>query len=494
MFFVPEAGWLQGLFFRRMKEMENSKIVRFCDCTLCQGEKTPEMSFRERIELCRLLDRLNVDLIELTEIRQKKIDSLLIKSVSQTVQHAQIAVPVFLNPESVGMTWDALKEARHPRLQVPASVSSVQMEYLYHLKPAVMLEKTVDTIRACVSCCSDVEFIAQDATRSDPAFLRKIVAAAIEAGASTVTFCDTAGSMLPDEVAAFLRPLLSDIPALSEITVGYACTDPMNLADACAIAAIACGIREIKAAAFNTDSISLKNVVRILHSKGNCFGVTDHIGVEKIRMLTNQIETLCRAGLGHRINTAEYPGDALHGQITLSAHESKESIQKAVVKLGYDLTDDDLEKVWSRFQNLSDKKDVITMKELEAIIATEAMQVPPAYADVQYVINTGNTIGAMSHMILSFHGKPLEGISAGDGAIDAAFRSIETATGRHFELDDFQIQSVTEGREAMGETLVKLRSDGKLYSGKGISTDIVGASIMAYVNALNKIIYEEEET
>ena len=99
----------------------------------------------------------------------------------------------------------------------------------------------------------------------------------------------------------------------------------------------------------------------------------------------------------------------------------------------------------------------------------------------------------MSHMKLSLHGKPLEGISAGDGAIDAAFNSIEKATGRHFELDDFQIQSVTEGREAMGETLVRLRSEGKLYSGKGISTDIVGAGIMAYINALNKIIYEEEE-
>ena len=136
---------------------------------------------------------------------------------------------------------------------------------------------------------------------------------------------------------------------------------------------------------------------------------------------------------------------------------------------------------------------MITLKELEAIVATEAMQVPPAYTDVQYVINTGSAIGAMSHMKLSFHGKQLEGISTGDGAIDAAFNSIERATGRHFELDDFQIQSVTEGREAMGETLIRLRSDGKLYSGKGISTDIVGAGIMAYINALNKIIYEEEE-
>ena len=166
---------------------------------------------------------------------------------------------------------------------------------------------------------------------------------------------------------------------------------------------------------------------------------------------------------------------------------------KTIFKMGYDLTEEDLEKVWQRFTALSPNKEMITLKELEAIVATEALQVPPAYTDVQYVINTGSAIGAMSHMKLSLHGKPLEGISTGDGAIDAAFNSIEKATGRHFELDDFQIQSVTEGREAMGETIVRLRSEGKLYSGKGISTDIVGAGIMAYINAVNKIIYEEEE-
>ena len=152
------------------------------------------------------------------------------------------------------------------------------------------------------------------------------------------------------------------------------------------------------------------------------------------------------------------------GSITVNTHESRESVSKAIEKMGYDLTEDDLEKVWQRFSAVSKNKDMITLKELEAIVATEAMQVPPACTDIQYVINTGSSIGAMSHMKLSLHGKHLEGIATGDGAIDAAFNSIEKATGRHFELDDFQIQSVTEGREAMGETLIRLRSDGKLYS------------------------------
>ncbi len=466
--------------------------LRICDCTLCQGEKSPEMSFREKIELCRLIDRLNIEFIALREITRKKIDSLLIKSVSQTVKNARIAVPVLLSDENIETVWEALKEANRPRLQVCVPVSSVQMEYLFHMKADVLTEKVVSAIRKCRTFVPDVEFVATDATRSDSSFLRGIIQKAIDAGATTITLCDTAGSMLPEETAAFLCALFEDIPDLGKVCVGYSCSDAMNLADACAVAAVQCGVREIKAAAYRTDSISLKNIVQILNVKQKTLNTHIMIGVEKIRSLTGQIENLCRSGLGHSFTVGRGQEDP-QGNITVNTHESRESVAKAIAKMGYELTEDDLEKVWNRFLAVSSNKDVITLKELEAIVATEALQVPPACTDVQYVINTGSNIGAMAHMKLCLHGKPLEGIATGDGAIDAAFNSIEKATGRHFELDDFQIQSVTEGREAMGETIIRLRSDGKLYSGKGISTDIVGAGIMAYISAMNKIIYEEEE-
>ena len=472
--------------------MSNPESIRICDCTLRQGEKSPELSFREKIELCRLLDKLDVDLIELQAICQKKIDSLLIRSVSQTVRNARIAVPVSLEPDGVETAWAALKDAREPRLQVSSPVSSVQMEYLSHMKPDALSDQIINTIQQCKKHTDDVEFIAMDATRSDIRFLGALITRAIEAGASTVTFCDTAGSMLPEETAAFLTALFESVPGLRKISVGYSCSDNLNLADACAISAIRCGVREIKASAFRTDSISLKHIVNILNIKQKNFDICIHMGVEKLFTLSAQIENLCRTGLGHSFRP-ERPENDEYGNITVNTHESRDSVSKAIFKMGYDLTEEDLEKVWQRFTALSGNKEMITLKELEAIVATEALQVPPAYTDVQYVINTGSGIGAMSHMKLSLHGKPLEGISTGDGAIDAAFNSIEKATGRHFELDDFQIQSVTEGREAMGETLVRLRSEGKLYSGKGISTDIVGAGIMAYINAMNKIIYEEEE-
>ena len=143
--------------------------------------------------------------------------------------------------------------------------------------------------------------------------------------------------------------------------------------------------------------------------------------------------------------------------------------------------------------NVLRKWEVITSKELDTIVASAAMQVPSTYVLASYSITASNTSSSMAHMQLEKNGQKLEGVALGDGPVDAAFLAIENILGCHYELDDFQIQAVTEGREAMGQTVVKLRSGGKLFSGRGISTDIVGASIRAYLSALNKIVYEEEE-
>ncbi len=158
--------------------------------------------------------------------------------------------------------------------------------------------------------------------------------------------------------------------------------------------------------------------------------------------------------------------------------------------LGYDLSEEDESKVYEEFKRVAEKKNV-GAKELDAIVASVALQVPPTYKLVSYTINSGNLMAASAQIKLEKSGVEMDGISMGDGPIDASFRTIEQIIGRHYELDDFQIQAVTEGREAMGSAVVKLREGGKVYSGNGISTDILGASIRAYINALNKIVYEE---
>ena len=469
-------------------------MERICitDNTLRQREDKLPLSFREQIELCKLLDRLEVSMIELREIRKARVDSLLIKSVVSAVQNAGVAVPVRLgNAESVRLTWEALKECRRPRLQVCAPVSPVQMEYLFHLKPQKMLQSVSETITACLALTKDVEVQAMDATRSDHAFLREFARQVVKAGATVFTVCDSAGTMLPEELSAFIESLRADVPELAGVTLGYSGSNALNLADACTISAIRAGTREVKAAAFCVDAASLPHVVRILEHKGSAYGVQAGVRLPQLERTAEQIASLCHAA-GSRFAALKQDSN-LQGEIELSAHDSLDAVLAAARRLGYDLNAEDAEKVWTVFQSVVEKKEGLTLRELDRLIATEAMQVPPVYTDVNYVINTGNTVGAMAHMKLRFHGRELEGLSHGDGVIDAAFQSIELATGRHYELDDFQVQAVAEGQEAMGETLVKLRADGKVYSGRGISTDIVGASVMAYINALNKIAYEQEE-
>ena len=469
------------------------ETVRFCDVTMTQKGRNFSLSFKEKIELSKLMDRLGVSVIELPEIKHRKTDSLLIKSIASAVRESGVAVPVELNRESVQEVWAALKGAAHPRLQVAAPVSSVQMEYLSHKKPGAMASAVEDTIRACRECTGEVEFVAGDATRSDFAFLCGIVTSAIEAGAEIITLCDTAGTMLPEEFADFLGKLREAVPALEQVTLAVSCSDALSLADACAVAAVRSGVREIKASSFRLEGASLPNVASILSARGETLGAGAGVRMAEIRRLTGQISQICQAAGGKTDLLRDARMSEKDDLVSYGEHDTREAILGAVKRLGYELSQEDEEKVWASYSHAVSRKGQVTLRELDAIVAAEAMQVPPAYRVESYVINTGNVIAAMAHMKLRYRDQVLEGISVGDGAIDAAFLAIEKTIGRHFELDDFQIQAVTEGREALGETVVRLRSEGKLYSGRGLSTDVVGAGIMAYINALNKIVYEEEE-
>ena len=211
----------------------------------------------------------------------------------------------------------------------------------------------------------------------------------------------------------------------------------------------------------------------------------------EIQRLTKQIEWITRAK-----KSATTPFDTgisagSGAEFSLSSNDSLDEVAKAVAQLGYDLTEDDIAKVYESFSHIASKK-AVSSKELEAIVASVALQVPPTYRLKSFVINSGNLISATANISLDKGDRMMQGVSVGDGPIDAAFLAIEKIIGTHYDLDDFQIQAVTEGREAVGSAVVKLRSStGKLYSGRGISTDIIGASIRAYINALNKIVYEE---
>ena len=463
--------------------------ITVTDMTMRQSGKGVSLSFREKIELVKQLDKLGVDVIEVSPITSPKIDRLLIKSISSAVKDSAVAVSVGLSEENIAIAWGALEEAKHPRLQVTAPVSAVQMEYLAGKKPEAMLAAIGDLVGKCRALCPEVELIADDATRADPAFLQEAIRAALNAGATVITLCDAAGMMLPDQLTEFIQNTYAAVPELGQVTLGIACRNELSMADSCAVAAIRCGAGEVKCAAYGEDVIKLETMAKVISARGSSFGVECGIRTTQMKRILGQVAWMCQTG---RSSTSPFDSGVQSGEgLFLTVHDDLSAVMKAAAKLGYDLSEEDGAKVYEAFSRIAARKERVGAKELDAIVASAAMQVPPTYRLETYVINSGNTISATAHIKLAKNGVMTEGISLGDGPIDAAFLAIEQIAGHHYELDDFQIQAVTEGREAMGESVVKLRSGGKLYSGRGISTDIVGASVHAYINALNKIVYEE---
>ncbi|MBR5826208.1 MAG: hypothetical protein IKY78_03885 [Clostridia bacterium] len=466
--------------------------LSIADITLKQAAKKSEyvLSFREKIEIAKLLDKVNVSVIELPAIVKEKTDVLLIKSISSCIRNSILAVPVNLEEQDVERVAEALKGAHKARIQIVVPTSTVQMEYICKKKPPVVLEMIKELVSKAKSLCADVEFVADDATRSEADFLYTAIEAAVEAGATTVTLCDTAETMLADEITTFVDDVYANVPALENVCVGIQCSDKMSMAAACSISAVKAGVREIKVTSIaGTEAASLEPVSQAVKAHSDELGLESCIKMTEFHRISKQIEWIANAKRAKNTPFDSAFG-ALNDDFVLNEHDDISEVTKAVKNLGYDLSQEDITKVYDEFKRISRKK-AVGAKELDAIIASAALQVPTTYFLDSYVINSGNIIPATANITMTKNGEKISGLAGGDGPIDAAFLAIEQIVGHHYELDDFQIQSVTEGQEAMGSALVKLRNDGKLYSGKGISTDIIGASIRAYLNALNKIVYEE---
>ncbi len=446
------------------------------------GKRT---AFKDRVEAARLLDTALVDAIELPEFSDDKTEEILIKSISTVAKNAAVAVRVPLSaPEYAEKAYEAMKNAAKKRLQVAAPVSAAQMEFICHKKPAKLIEAIKETVAECCKYADDVEFIAEDAFGGEFDTLAAEILAAVESGATTVTVCEVSGVRLPDEVAELVKKVRETVG--NGITLLVSVSDAFKLGLAATMAAIKAGADGVKTAVA-TDAVGAIELAEIARQRANEVGFSVGLNVTVLGKTVNKINWILGDESGEKI-TASSASESVSA--ILGENDSIEKLGEEVVKLGYSLSHDDLAAVYEEFKRISKNRSV-KAKELEAIIATTALQVPPVYKLISYVASSGNVISSMVDVKLEKNGKELEGVCVGDGPIDAAFKAIEQIIGHHYELDDFQIQSVTEGREAVGSAIVKLRSEGKLYSGQGISTDIIGASIRAYVNALNKIVYGE---
>ncbi len=448
--------------------------------------KLASLSFKEKVEIARLLESAKVDVVEFPAIENEKTDTLLLKTVCAFLKNSIMSVNTGMTEEGVENTWNAIQSAAKPRLCVALPLSAVGMEYIAHKKAPKMIELIKTLISKASSLCADTEFVAVDATRAEKDFLIEAINAAIESGAKTITLCDNEASLLPDAFSDFVCEIKESVPALNNVKLGVMCEDKNGCAAAATMMATVKGADEIKCACGKSGIASILTISNIIRNSGDRLGVSSSLNYTEFARIINQVKSITDGKVIEQEEVSSLP----YSEFNLTENDDAQTVAKAVKKLGYDLTEEDNAKVYEAFKTLAKKKPV-SNKELDVIVATYTLQVTPTYTINSYIINSGNTITSSAQITLVKDDEEKQAIAIGDGPIDAAFNAIEQILGHHYELDDFQIQSVTEGTEAVGNAIVRLRSNGKLYAGKGISTDIIGASIKAYINAINKIIFEE---
>ena len=454
------------------------KTVIISDKTLCLTKENggKVLTFRERTSIAKRLEEMGVDAIVLPQMERIKEETIMNRTIC-TASNVAVKISVGTTEESVKQAWEAICDAKTPVLQVVFPVSTVQMEYQYHKKAPAMLETIATLIKMAKGYVQEVEFVALDASRAEDGFLKAVCQKASECGATSMVLCDDAGIWMPTD----MQVVVSEAK-VEGVNLFICPSDNLHMAAAVAVAALNAGADGVVTAT-SSAYLSVEALCDVVSAKGEQMGLCCGLNATEIH---RDMEDMKADGLISVGDRAEKDG-----KVKLTVDSTLADVMSASVMLGYDLSEQDAGLVTAEVHRMADHKMSIGARDLEAIIATTAMQVPSSYHLESYVCTSGNIVPAMAQITLTHNGENASGVSCGDGPIDAAFMAIEQIIGHHYELDDFQIQAVTEGRGAIGSALVKLRSGGKLYSGSGVSTDIIGASIRAYLNALNKIVYEE---
>jgi len=458
------------------------KTAAIADRTLCSTDRN--YSFKEKLEITRLLARLSVDVIELPEIADENMDILLVKTIGAFVSDYVLSVAAGSDEKSIENAAAAIAGAVKSRIRIEVPVSPVMMEFVAKRKPKDMLLWIPKAVELAKASGHEVEVSLLDATRAEKDFLKSAVNAAEEAGAAAIGLFDSTGGMLPGEFSAFV----DEIAEGTELPVSVCCSDEKGLGLAGALTALTGKAAGVKTAV-NSNITDTEDLLSLISEGGNRYGVTTSVSITELHRVSRQIQWVQGSDEKATLSAATVSGtDDL--KIDLDKNEDKDSVLSAVKKLGYDLSAEDETRVYDAFLATASRKKV-GAKELEAIVAATALQVPPTYTLESFVINNSNIFQTSAQITLRKGEEVLRGICLGNGPVDAAFLAIEQIVGHHYDVEEFQIQAVTEGKEALGQAFIKLRDGVNVYSATGISTDIVGASIRAYIGALNKIAYEE---
>ncbi|MCI9508316.1 MAG: 2-isopropylmalate synthase [Angelakisella sp.] len=505
------------------------RMIRIFDTTLRDGEQAPgcTMNPGEKLTLAKQLERLGVDVIEAGFPVASPDDFAAVETIARTVTRSTVAALCRAVRGDIEAAAKALAPAQKPRLHVFLATSDLHLREKLAITREKALEMIAENVAYACTLCKDVEFSAEDATRSDREFLLTALNAAIDAGAETINVPDTVGYITPEEMGdliAWLKKNLHRKKDGGEVTLSVHCHNDLGMAVANSLAAIRAGADQVEGTingiGERAGNVSLEEVIMALDTRDQLYQAETEINLRQIYRTCRLVSTIIgqkippnkpvvgrnafnhEAGihqhgvlknpLTYEIMSPERIG-IYDNDLVLGKHSGKHAFAQRVEELGYILPGEMLEKAFARFLALADRKKTVTNKDIEAIVGAAGYSIPETYRLHSFVVNSGTVISATAVVKLIRDGEEIEHVARGDGPIDAAFKAIDRIVKVGFQLVNYSIHSVTEGEDAQGEVVVKLRQGNHTVTGRGLSTDIFEASLKAYLNAVNKIIAQKKE-
>jgi 2-isopropylmalate synthase len=492
------------------------------DTTLRDGEQSPgaSMNTAEKLRLAVQLEKLGVDVIEAGFPAASEGDFEAVSQIANRLKHSQVAGLARANRDDIDRAWGAIKNAVHPRIHTFIATSDIHLEYKLKMNRDEVLAAATEAVRYAKSFTDNVEFSAEDGSRSDPDYLCKVFEAAIAAGATTVNLPDTVGYAIPSEFADMVTYVMTHTPNIHQAVLSVHCHNDLGLATANTLAAIAAGARQaevtINGIGERAGNTSMEEVVMAMRTRGNYLPMTTNIKTEHIyptsrlvSMITGIIVQPNKAIVGanafaheagihqdgmlknpmtYEIMRPETIGLSTN-KLVLGKHSGRHALREHLKDLGYDLSDEELAIVFKKFKALADKKKHVMDEDLEAIVTEGVLRTTDIFALEYLNVSAGTTVMPMASVQLSINGRSVKGADYGNGPIDACYNAIAKLTNTSSELLRFSVSALTGGTDAQGEVTVRLKENGLVALGRGSDPDIITASALAYINGLNRMEY-----
>lgn len=501
--------------------MSNDR-VKFFDTTLRDGEQSPgaSMNTAEKLRLAVQLEKLGVDIIEAGFPAASEGDFEAVSKISAKLKNTEIAGLARANKGDIDAAWGAVKGAAKPRIHTFIATSDIHLEYKLKMSRDEVVQKAIEAVRYAKSFTDNIEFSAEDGSRSDRDFLCKVFEAAIEAGATTVNLPDTVGYAIPSEFAELVQYVMAHTPNIGKAVLSVHCHNDLGLATANTLAALAAGARQaevtINGIGERAGNTSLEEVVMSLRTRNNYMPLESQIHTEHLYATSKMVSMITgimvqpnkaivganafahEAGIhqdGMLKNPMTYeimrPEDIglSNNKLVLGKHSGRHALRERLKEMAYELSEEELQIVFTKFKTLADKKKHIMDEDLEAIVNEGVLRTPDIFVLEYLHVSAGSTVMPMASVQLSIKGRSVKDAGYGNGPIDATFNTIAKLCGTRSELLRFTVSAITGGTDAQGEVTVRLKENGLMALGRGTDPDIMTASALAYINGLNRLEY-----